>query len=768
MKHLIESNNFFDVHNILEANLHLFENISFPEVSEVSLSPQRLNAMALHTNFLLENFGSFQEMVAAENTLVRNGYSPVFLTLEGGYFETLNAVNAVNEGFLDMVKSVAAALTNDFSPLGIFQLVLDIIGIIPFDWGGVPINEVANLINALIYFFGPEPNIILGILSMLSGIPGLGSIAFGGLKIILLPFTHVLGPLGRWIRLGDKPMILKSVGALFDSPGSAKVIPKLGEALSAAGKYLKTIGLKLVKKIALFLEENLGKFGFSDSALKAKNWGVRLEKEISMMASGCDEAGELLLKGKPQVIDAASDALSLARKSGADVADLRKLGNYTEFARTLRAEVTATDEFAKFAKAASGKAQEKYIANEVTKKLVAEVIGDASTKSLSATLKDPQVINILAKKYGPNGLDGLLTKALKQNSAGDISKVLTEVFETPGLLKSLNPRTVKSLALFRAHPELLIKGIPKYQRAIQGVESLSSYLKLDTIILKDHKKRTVRRLLFWFTKMYIKNDDCLKWMTGGTIGDARSGATTGRIMKGAGSMFEDSIYEGENLGGFEIPAEDLEALKQNSPEAYALFMSQEKSVEKEVQKLAPADPCNLDVMTAQAAASAYIPDNFMPGIYQEKGMGDAYTGITVGGEENDTSRKLRELSQNYLKAVGEDPNIEPQHPLSATDPYTKAYLCDAYDWSKNSFQPNEGSGTRLDQTLDGLVKAGEINPDQRDEVRSQTIQHWQNDTVPEGFKEMLQTKAEADSPEMYEKVRNLKIAGIKLAPVQIK
>jgi hypothetical protein len=193
-------------------------------------------------------------MISCENLLTRNGYDPVFLALEGGYFEILAEVRLLNESVWDSVKSALSAITDNGDPLAIFQLFLDLLGVIPFDLGtGIPVNEIANITNALIYFFGPKPNYILGLLSLGMGIPGIGAMLFAPLKVALLPFTHILAPLGKWIFLGEKPGMIKAIQELKAAPGSSAIIGKLGEALGKLSKYLKTVVLKAISAISEFV-----------------------------------------------------------------------------------------------------------------------------------------------------------------------------------------------------------------------------------------------------------------------------------------------------------------------------------------------------------------------------------------------------------------------------------------------------------------------------------------------------------------------------------
>lgn len=120
----------------------------------------------------------FTEELKLEHILFSMGTSGLTLFEESNF--NINSVvekyYQLNEGVLDVLRSIWNALTENGSPLGILHLVLDIIGFIPFTYVGVPIDIVADAINAIIYLFEGQYGSAL-ISAIAAALPGIGDLA---------------------------------------------------------------------------------------------------------------------------------------------------------------------------------------------------------------------------------------------------------------------------------------------------------------------------------------------------------------------------------------------------------------------------------------------------------------------------------------------------------------------------------------------------------------------------------------------------------------
>ena len=100
---------------------------------------------------------------------------------------------------------------------------------------------------------------------------------------------------------------------------------------------------------------------------------------------------------------------------------------------------------------------------------------------------------------------------------------------------------------------------------------------------------------------------------------------------------------------------------------------------------------------------------------------------------NKTNDQLNNMSKSYLRMIGEDDNIDAQHPINASDPDHKAYLADVFSYKDGTLNINNSPTSNLDETLDQLIADGKLHPDRREEVKESILKYWKDGPYPGNF-----------------------------------
>jgi hypothetical protein len=796
MKYLNQADDYlkysslFESYGITQENIwDRLNSLVLPDPS--ALSPQLIAATHRHEDFLLSQFGSITEAYQADAVLRRNGYDPIFLTLENAYTETFNAIDRITEGLWDSVKSFLSTMTNGGSPLGILQFVLDIIGIIPASFVGFPIDMVANLLNALIYFWNGE--YIMGMISGIMCVPGVGQAIGGVLKGLLYPFRLVFRGLGTAIVSSSG--VKAAAEVIKKTPGAEKAAATLAPLLKKFGGFMAQTGTGIISKITGWLDWAINKASFGKISLPGSVLGFteELAKKAKLLAQSSDEAAEALLKKETQVAASAADAGSnaakavaadsekaaiAAGKSATDAADIaakdaarvaKKFDNIPGFSKELQNEVMKTAGYKKLlADGVSDKIKDEFVRTGVSNKLMRSILNSSKgSKSLVNVLNDPKIVAALAKNNALKITDKVLVDAFTSGNVKQIREVLDLVVSNPQLMKAVSPRTAKAISVFRAVPEVFSNGPRVFRSAVEALKKIPG-IKLPGLAGKFsyHGLRSGKYYLLWLLRMYLKGSDCAKYLIKGTPSEAlnsvKSAATDSvqsALLEKVKSVAASSslLLEEETSSSVGLPSltsSEIAELQKISPEGYAEFNKQQEELDKSVKDFAkentPKNPCSMDAAVAEAAAGGLISQ---AGIYQAKGGGEVYE---IFDEE--AAKPLMNVVKSQLAAVNQDPNIDPQHPLSSSDPYMKAYFADTVDFDQEIYMPNATGESRLGKTLDAMVEKGEIDEAEKKKVESETLEHWQNGTIPDSLKEALGTEAEA----INEYIDRLKIGTVNI------
>ena len=739
--------------SIMAVPVELWENLSTLTLTQYSPSTtQEADAILNHQLELLDRFDTIEEANAAENLLIQYGYNPVFLTLEGAYQDTLNSVNSINEGLLGMIKDFVMLMTEGGSAIGILQFVLDIIGLIPFSWAGIPIDTVANLLNAAISFY--RGNYLIGCLNLVIAIPGFGQVIGGTLKGIIKPFAKIGEKLFATIWKGET-MAIKAetmafrAGALEIDAGakaSGGIIQTMGKALRGLGEFLTTSALKVIRGIASFIGEAINKvsFGLIPVPTSLLKWIDELALKMTSFGKGATEAGELLMKEEAKVVasgeKAAVAATDASKAAGVAVADADKIGakfaDIPGFNKAMQAEIIMSEEFKiLMSKGASDSIQKMYIQGAMTEKLVGNILakeGQISGKSLSELLKSPEVVAELSKSGSKIG-DKVLADAIKTGDTAVISKVLDEVITNPALNKLVSPNVAKTAAIFKEAPELLVKGTQNLGKIQADLAKFTGRLAYRGI--------SGRAFIVFILKAFLKGSSCAQYLLAGSPEEAltkvkstasdKAGEITLNLVS-TNEMLSKIVIETETSYmekvGEEVTPEDLAKFKEVNPEGYEALMGQIDKTKEGTAKLAEdikssTNPCLGSASVAQAATGCVIKQ---PHIDSSKPV----TNLTTPEEWEESG--LNDYEASILKQLGEDSNIDAQHPLGDSNPLLRAYFSDVYidNGKKGTYYPNESNESRLDATLNRMEKAGDIQSIDKSKIKSEVLTHWNEGTVP--------------------------------------
>lgn len=213
------------------------------------------------------------------------------------------------------------AFTEGGSAIGVFHLLLDIIGSIPASWIGIPIDVVANVLNGLIYW--GRGFYFNAVLSFLFALP-LGNI-LKGLKYTFAKPFKAFSEIVRGTAAGDKQLV-KEAATEFKKLADAKpFLEQVRKVWNGAGQKFKEIigGIILffkkflpdswITKIESWMTRNLDKpLRSMDDAIKISDEFMRDTKNFGKLETG----GETLAHGLQDSTYAAKQGAKFPTKAG--------------------------------------------------------------------------------------------------------------------------------------------------------------------------------------------------------------------------------------------------------------------------------------------------------------------------------------------------------------------------------------------------------------------------------------------------------------------
>ena len=774
MKFITSPTEFFELHNnpkliklresisaVPIENWKYISTLTFEPAREIS--KQEAQAITSHQIYLLENFDSISDINRNESLLNRYGYNPVLLTLEGAYLETLESIESLNESIASTVKSFLSTMTEGGTPLGILHFVLDIIGIIPGSWIGFPSDVAANLLNALIYFIQPKPSYLLGFMNVALAFAGP---ILAGFKTLFKPFMVGGEKLLGLIWKGSESAALKAgamdfkAGALAIDKGAAtSIIPKFGDMLKGFGTFLLNTGLKIIKSLISIISKavKLGSFGLIDLAkiIPATKFIDELIIKASSAGKAATEAGELLLKEDAQLFagaertalagaDAAQDAAFVATgihptsaaAAGERIAATGQLakvhtdtylaiGKLERLSAKIEADIIKSAEYESFLLSKPSRViKELYINSAATEKLIGGVLNTKSATSIVNLMKETAISSELVKMGWKPG-EAALVNAIKTGDSAVISKLFGEMTTNPKIMEQIiakEPRVAKTLSIFKEAPEALISGTKNLRSIQKTLAKLTGGLA--------HRSVTLKALIGFILKQCIKGKCVQDIINRGpdkilsTVSDTAAGTLISSMNE---LLSKIAVYEeSDPISG--ISAAELEEFKTSNPEEYQILsdkMAAAKSNKSKIIKETNPNSCQFDSTVAEAEAGNIIKWHHA---YKE---GKVVTNLIT--PEDFENSGLINYNKSILALLGEDTHIDAQHPISASDPNHIAYLADVYHAKTGSILINETGKSNLDKTLNELVENGSLSSDKKDQLKKETLTHWENGTVPDSL-----------------------------------
>lgn len=700
-------------------------------LDSIQLSFQEATADSqAYQQVLLESFDEIEEINDSQRVVFFAQVSEAGLLNPDLYREAVNEAFAVYEGLWDTVKSFISAITEGGSAIGILHLILDIIGLVPGSWVGFPIDVVANLLNALIY--GARGMWFLAILSGIAAIPA--NYVFKGLKLSLTPFAKILDKLGIAIFKADTAAV-KIASAELKAAAGVEKASTLAKGLQGFIGFITGGLVTILKGLGALLGKvvSIASFGLIKGERIIKFIEANIEVPLMKAVKG-SEAAVIALKEGDTALAAATkaDVAAVATAKGVPTADIDMLVNkFNKLAAgdgDLVAKATNSKVFKEMVEAGAPKAaQEAYI-----NAAVARMAFDDAIKATDKILANPQATRIL-QSAGWRADSKLVKSAINSGDDIALSKIFKEMTENPAILKTLTEGEANVLRVYSKFPKDFIK---------HG-RHFDDYLVTLTKIGKRfaYREKTGRRLLMFFlrqTAKAIMSHECYKqWV------DAISDVDSTDELKAlaATKVINEAIdkqrseVKAQICKEYQIKEEDLN--ESGKAELEAL-------VDQAIGTATKSADCGFGSESIEAITGGNI---YNPGLYGEDNM---FGEKELTEEDYD---KLMQTQKTMLKSLGLDPNIDPQHDMTNSDPIVKLYFSDVYDPKGEVLNLNVKDESRLEQTGSYLLERGKIrSAEELNTLMDKVKKAWDSGDEPA---EVTKALSAADDSTKIDEARNI-------------
>ena len=761
MRYVVSAEEYFGSINENQANIDklqtYFESIpqAFWEALEsIDLSPlkqftpikrtQSDDQILEHQLFLIENADDFADLVKKEDFLARLGYDTVALREQGEYFAK---IETLNESVLSSVWNFLTAMVEDPDPvemtLNVIRLILDVIGLIPFTWAGVPIDVIANILSALISLYkGEYLSMVLSILAAIDvtqasdvlrfTLRGMPAPVMKGLEKLIRILCRsgkdsravengILALREEVIKIGGTgikgvfDLIIKILSGIAGFISNTFVmvlrtmttfIDKVLSYVPLAGKYLAQT-TKLVDNMILSMVDIGKNFDTAAKTLEKGGAGAdaaiaRSADDLKAAAMTAADAERAALKQKAYVDAYASGKTGLAAKADIDkkVAefDQKIIDLYTTkpgYLADLTKEVQSSAKY-EYVKEKLGK---KYADAYLAAKVENEFIGQAK-RTADIVLKDKELAAHLANiGWAP---DGLQVIALARK--GDVQGVKNffEVFLTDSkIAKTLTNTEIRAFTPFVAKPEAFIAGVKNMDRTIKQLTILEK-----TAGISQKRVIPLRRILNFMLRLVWNKYgslDCILQAGANAASEKVMGATS-KLATGVMTQALSPVPTNEENSdpNAAAPAAGSEN------DALAILnktMEENENIRKGLVERKP--DCGLTAAAVNATVGSHV-SNF-PG-----------STATLGGTANmgDDAKKREEFEKNsteytkqILSSLKLDTTIDAQHAIEATDPSVRLAFADVADEETGVIELTSSDTGRMNKVADKMVKDEGMDPE---------------------------------------------------------
>jgi len=705
-----------------------------------------------HQISLIEEFDDIHLVVRNENLLQFSGYDSIELVESGKYLET---ISLINEGVADTVINFLKSTYEDPNPttqtLNILQLILGIIGIVPFTWGGFPIDIVANVLNGVISIF--RENYFEAVLSILSAIDV--SHATATTNVILKPVAKLLNPIFKIIfRSGKEAAALeKGVVALSDSVkklGNKTLTETLTWLFKSCAKFFTNTFIQIIRTATKFIDFVIGKFvpfskslgydkfltkAFDNLVMTSSTWGKSFDTVSSIFAKN---TGEVAAAGSDIAKAATSKATTAAIKTDAELAAMAagKVGKEVDAA----VAKALSDHAAKF----KGLVPEKYIddltklvnSDPVFKKELARVPEALKPKAISAKVeneylssivksyddvlkKNPELATYLARTYGVVPKGNVLVKMAKSGDVAGLKQAF-ELIKDPAVSKHLSKAQVRSIAPFlgKNGAEAFVSGIKKFDGSVSVLNNLT---KAGGFF--GQRAAQFRAFLSFMTRLIWQKYGSLDCM----LLAAKEG--TNDLILGTSKAPESDVQPTKSTNEAD-EAQPVEASQEpNSTPSIDATIKKNDEYKKKFSSENKKD-CSITSAAVKAVVGSHIVD--FPG--STANLGGTPNMADDPKQAEEFQKKSTEYTKSVLKSLGLDANIDAQHALDISEPINRLYYSDVWDESNGIVSPNLSTTSRMPEVAKKMVEDGVVTQEEVEALQKKALEDQQNNRPPAELK----------------------------------
>jgi len=340
------------------------------------------------------------------------------------------------------------------------------------------------------------------------------------------------------------------------------------------------------------------------------------------------------------------------------------------------------------------------------------------------------------------GTTKAINQAIKNGDPKQLSELMGKMLDDPAFFKMLSsqsPDVAKTLAAFRHAPQALINGGRKFAEFSTKLAWKSKPML-----------KVAKAFPIFLLKQAVKGSECGRLLQGVDTPEKLDQVLASTAQHAKSKVMQKTIQTFEQVETspdvITLSQEAKEILKKNNPQAYTEVIGAEQQANQAAEKLKSETdsefPCG-DWLR-------FKKDSIGPIL----GYTESYTKDTRGSVDKTTPGEhedLIRLTKGQLELIGQDSNIDAQHPLGSQSPAIKAYFSPIVDEDQIvtplQNDTEEEIIARLDKVLDAMIKRGELSPEERESRKQKTIKSWRGNLLPA---EVI--KAETPEPSANESI----------------
>lgn len=754
---------------------------SFQPTNQVHTATEVLD----HQLFILEQFHSIPDIIRKDDMLTRLGYDVIELRTNGTYFGKLATIN--EDGLLGKVWDFVKAMVTDADPfqmtLNIIRLVLDVIGLIPFTWAGLPIDIVANALSGLISLYKQEW--LAACLSALMCIDV--SKASDIIAVTIKPALPFLEPLFKILMREGKSAIEleKGIAAAKDGIiklGSTSLMETVTNFFISLYRFVVDILMtvvSLIPKIFDWIGSHIPFIGkdtipklmpvFDKLTMKVKGLSTDIDFTVKNFKNenlvGVGDAGNKAQLIKNAGDQAAHDAATAGNLAGAPAAraaaekkmadDLAtKFNTATDVVTKITTELKDSPVYKTLlGKETKGKIPagwtDSWLKVSTENRLIGQphVIMQSLEKHIA---DDPALAAQFVKEFGYKPSGAQFLKLSKSGDVEGVRKMLEFVEKTPEVKAMLNPREYEGLMIFKDNPILMVDGVKSFTAVTDRLLELEKKATPAMRNFISTRAKPMRKLLNLITRMVWErygSKECILQALAPNLNilDTTKNLAT-MALPNIGAIHEQAQDADITtvINAFGKTPEELAQLKNTDPEAGDQIQAElNRNVQLKLgHKQKVKGDCSTQSTITQAITGNHIPYKSGSNLGIPSYNYDPNSQATF--QKNNTS-----YQKNILKSLNLDGTIDVQHALEHADPVTIGYFADVYDFQNGTIDVNpEQVASRRDKVFADMVKSGKMTQDQANAAKRELQHSDETGTAPPQVDQIINsTNSNTDQPQ---------------------